>query len=582
MVKTNLTITSLLQSAYSAIQQPASESTKRRTIEEILNVESVKKAFKQIETWFESKSKIELNPERILALVIFFTNEENENLKYDTLCKNLGLSSNLELLKLTDSIKYFQKEGILVVHRYYRSSQKRTNSLISNYFIENNFLTALVQNQFTKYNNETRKLSEVQFIRKVVSITKEMDMESSCTTKEGLQNLILVIHANKELPLVQKLIDMFGDVEFGQENESDLVFPIVNHLICVTLISKSFGLTEPIDFIREFEDILGNITLSLCELIENESHCLIKQGFIKIAPSLMREKMALIIEINPELQEYFVPNLITKPELNKFRFIKKIDISDTGSEFFYPKSLAKELGFLQDLFQLNDLPQNLKVFIWGPSGTGKTSFVKHLAKLSGRSIFISKEVKSKWFGESQSQLSQMFDEIESVYSNQKNIKCPIFFIDEADGLLANRTADTGSGSYQTEYEIQTLLLQRIESYKGILICCSNYPISFLDDAFNRRFDLILEMQTDYDSKYKMLKQRIVQEGIDIEDYEILELAKNETLTPALIDLLFKKAFLYKRVNREFDFISEAKSRMKSQDLIKQVKGFRIGDSYHLN
>lgn len=78
----------------------------------------------------------------------------------------------------------------------------------------------------------------------------------------------------------------------------------------------------------------------------------------------------------------------------------------------------------------------------GCPGTGKTESVLQIARCTQRDIFkvdIS-ETKTKWFGESEKRIKEVFDRyrglINSARKNQENI--PILFFNEADGVFSKR------------------------------------------------------------------------------------------------------------------------------------------------
>lgn len=119
----------------------------------------------------------------------------------------------------------------------------------------------------------------------------------------------------------------------------------------------------------------------------------------------------------------------------------------------------------------------------GPSGTGKTLAVSWLASRLGIPLFRVdlSAITSKYIGETEKNLSQLLARAE-----QNEV---LLLFDEADSLFGKRTdiheANDRFANAQTNY-----LLQRMESYDGIVVLTSNGRSRF-DDAFSRRFDAIL-------------------------------------------------------------------------------------------
>lgn len=128
--------------------------------------------------------------------------------------------------------------------------------------------------------------------------------------------------------------------------------------------------------------------------------------------------------------------------------------------------------------------RNLSILFHGPSGTGKTMAASALANELGLGLYRIDlaGVLSKYIGETEQRLAQLFDQAEAM-----NI---VLFFDEAESLFARRTeahnANDRHANLQTGY-----LLQRIETYPGIVILSTNL-LGSLDPAFIRRFQFIIE------------------------------------------------------------------------------------------
>ena len=128
--------------------------------------------------------------------------------------------------------------------------------------------------------------------------------------------------------------------------------------------------------------------------------------------------------------------------------------------------------------------RNLCVLFHGSSGTGKTMAASALANELGLGLYKIDlaSVLSKYIGETEQRLAQLFDQAEAM-----NI---VLFFDEAESLFSRRTeahdANDRHANLQTGY-----LLQRIETYPGIVILSTNL-LKNLDPAFTRRFQFIIE------------------------------------------------------------------------------------------
>ncbi|CAM3183342.1 ATP-binding protein [Janthinobacterium lividum] len=132
----------------------------------------------------------------------------------------------------------------------------------------------------------------------------------------------------------------------------------------------------------------------------------------------------------------------------------------------------------------NEHGSNLCILFYGPSGTGKTMAASIIANELGLGLYRIDlaSIVSKYIGETEKHLAQLFDQAEAM-----NI---VLFFDEAESLFSKRTetkdAHDRYANLQTGY-----LLQRIESYTGIVILSTNLMAN-MDKAFTRRFKFMIE------------------------------------------------------------------------------------------
>ena len=135
----------------------------------------------------------------------------------------------------------------------------------------------------------------------------------------------------------------------------------------------------------------------------------------------------------------------------------------------------------------------------GPTGTGKTMAAEIIAGDLGLDLYKIdlSSIVSKYIGETEKNLSHLFNEAES--SNA------ILFFDEADALFGKRTEVKDSHDRYANIEVN-YLLQRIEEYSGIVILATNLR-GHLDDAFTRRLRITVEFPLpDEDSRTHIWKK----------------------------------------------------------------------------
>jgi hypothetical protein len=130
------------------------------------------------------------------------------------------------------------------------------------------------------------------------------------------------------------------------------------------------------------------------------------------------------------------------------------------------------------------LGPGVRALFKGPSGTGKTLAARILASALGMDLYRVdlSAVVNKYIGETEKNLERVFARAEELDV--------ILLLDEGDALLTQRTGvQTANDRYanlETNY-----LLQRLESYEGILVITTNAG-ERIDTAFQRRMDVVID------------------------------------------------------------------------------------------
>jgi AAA+ superfamily predicted ATPase len=128
----------------------------------------------------------------------------------------------------------------------------------------------------------------------------------------------------------------------------------------------------------------------------------------------------------------------------------------------------------------DDAPCSLNILLWGPPGTGKTEFARHLARELGRSLQVKRasDILGSHVGETERKIREAFEGAEEQRA--------ILFFDEADSLLRSREGARNSWEVTQVNE----MLTRMENFRGVFIAATNHPDT-LDIASRRRFALKL-------------------------------------------------------------------------------------------
>lgn len=129
------------------------------------------------------------------------------------------------------------------------------------------------------------------------------------------------------------------------------------------------------------------------------------------------------------------------------------------------------------------------VLMFGPPGTGKTLLAKAAtSELSDTAFFTATpgEIKGKYVGETEKRIRELFVCAgEFLERKSRRYKSAVIFMDEFDGLAADRESGPNAGDSVNEF------LQNMDGLKSnakvSVLAATNYPWS-IDDAILRRFD----------------------------------------------------------------------------------------------
>jgi len=186
-------------------------------------------------------------------------------------------------------------------------------------------------------------------------------------------------------------------------------------------------------------------------------------------------------------------DLLFNDELNKeLKRITQICNPDV-----FPKFKSKLIG---------DSCKGVIAQLYGAPGSGKTEFCYQLARQTGRDLllFDVSKTRNKYFGETEKAIKSLFDAYRLEV--RKSEFFPILLFNEGDSIFQSRSEGEQNSS-NTENAVQTILLNELERFEGILLITTNMPNLF-DIAFNRRFLFRLHFgHPDYEIRRKLLKSK---------------------------------------------------------------------------
>jgi len=189
-----------------------------------------------------------------------------------------------------------------------------------------------------------------------------------------------------------------------------------------------------------------------------------------------------------------------------------------GIEAWYSSSRI----LMEDWGMHKKLKPGFRVLFYGDPGTGKTLAASLLGKYSGRPVFrvdVSMLV-SKYIGETEKHLAKLFDKAEN--------KNWILFFDEADAIFGKRTSVRDAHDKYANQEV-SYLLQRIETFSGLIILASNFKNN-MDKAFTRRFHSCIKFNNPgYEERLRIWQHNLPQQ-LDLGDINLEQISRRYELT----------------------------------------------------
>jgi transitional endoplasmic reticulum ATPase len=180
--------------------------------------------------------------------------------------------------------------------------------------------------------------------------------------------------------------------------------------------------------------------------------------------------------------------------------------------------------------------------LFGPPGTGKTMLAKAVAREAEANFIATKssDLLSKWYGESEKQVSRLFQRARQVAPT-------VIFIDEIDSLAPTRGGGLGEPAV-TERVVNTLLAEMdgLEELRGVVVIAASNRPALLDPALLRpgRFDdLIYVPVPERDGRLHILKIHTrnmpLDDDVDLDDIA----ARTDGYTGADLEDLVRRAGL---------------------------------------
>lgn len=196
-----------------------------------------------------------------------------------------------------------------------------------------------------------------------------------------------------------------------------------------------------------------------------------------------------IVKITEQTEIELLPEAVALPE----KAVPEVMYEDLGG-IKYAITKVREIIELPlkhpELFSRLGIDPPKGVLLHGPPGTGKTMLAKAVANESD-AHFISingPEIMSKYYGESEHRLREVFDEAE------KNAPS-IIFIDEIDSIAPKRAEVTGEVERRVVAQLLSLM-DGLKTRKNVIVIGATNRPEALDTALRRpgRFDREIELR----------------------------------------------------------------------------------------
>jgi SpoVK/Ycf46/Vps4 family AAA+-type ATPase len=242
--------------------------------------------------------------------------------------------------------------------------------------------------------------------------------------------------------------------------------------------------------------------------------------------------------VNPEVIEEIVTGKIGRPVFSMDFPAEHIETSMDWDDLVLNPMTRAQIREIENWIKHNDILMNdwgmrkrvkpgYRALFYGPPGTGKTLTAMLLGKHTGKDVFrvdLSRVV-SKYIGETEKNLSRLFDKAEN--------KNWILFFDEADALFSKRTDVRDAHDKYANQEV-AYLLQRIEGYNGLVILASNQRAN-IDDAFVRRLQAMIPFPIPkQEERYEIWRRTFPEQIVLAGDVDWWQIAARHELTGANI------------------------------------------------
>jgi SpoVK/Ycf46/Vps4 family AAA+-type ATPase len=186
-----------------------------------------------------------------------------------------------------------------------------------------------------------------------------------------------------------------------------------------------------------------------------------------------------------------------------------------------------------------DVQRGCNILLHGVPGTGKTFIAGVMANELQRPLIQinASSIRMMYFGATEKRATELFEQMRFLARHL----APVFLLNEGDQLIHRRMETPSHGTDTAENALQSVFLEEMESFPGIIVVTSNLQSS-LDEAMSRRFHFKLEIPAP-DAEARMALWRLHLPGSipGARDIAIEDLARDFSFTGGQIRLVVQNA-----------------------------------------
>ena len=255
---------------------------------------------------------------------------------------------------------------------------------------------------------------------------------------------------------------------------------------------------------------------------------------------------------------------------DKIKFQEGMIYEDSLNINFLDQLISEE-GYIKAMKRLEEEKAETKqivAILYGRSGLGKSQTIRNLAAKYNRPILQVNlsQVKDAFVGNTEKNVEECFKIYKKAVKHFEYCKdidgvkvgpyaSPLFFLDEIDSLLPQRSASGEGSPVGNMYSNMVgIFLTELERVNGIVLLASNLP-GAIDTSFHRRINFKFE----FGSFSKKNQVKTLELYFKDFAHEVLEeVASNADLTPGNI-VNIRKAYVLESIFKEFNSEEDKKT-----------------------